>query len=106
MAKTVIAWIAGLLIALLYAYAVVTGIGNLVGMTGLGSALGGGLSTVGWFWLGFGIAMPALVFALCLLVARGRGKGIRILILAAGLALVAAVQLDIMHVVPESLYFA
>jgi len=106
MAKTVTAWIAGLLIALLYAYAAVAGIGNLVGMLGLGSALGGGITALGWALLVFGIAMPVLVLALALLLARGRGKGMRILILAAGLALVAAVQLDMMHLVPESLYFA
>ncbi|WP_125100317.1 hypothetical protein [Leucobacter chromiireducens] len=99
-------WGAGLLIAVLYVHATVTGIGNLTGMLGLAGALGMGLSAGGWLWLVFGIAMPVLVFVAALLLGRKRGGGTRILLLMAGIAVVAVVQLDVMHLIPESSYFA
>lgn len=105
MATRVLSWVVGVILAGLYVYATITGIGNLIGMLGLGGALGTGLSAVGWLWLVFGIVMPLGVLIGGLLLARGRGAGIRILVLATGIALVAAVQLDVMHVIPESSYF-
>ncbi|MEJ6489463.1 hypothetical protein PQI23_07000 [Leucobacter sp. USCH14] len=106
MVKLISAWIVGLLLALLYLYAVVAGIGNFVGLVGLSEALGTGLSGTGRLWLIIGIAMPVIVLVVALLVGRGRGAGSRILLLAAGVALVAAWQIDLMHVIPESSYFA
>ncbi len=106
MAKLISAWSAGVLLGLLYLYATVAGIGNLVGVMGMSAALGTGLTGSGRFWLVVGVVMPAVVFALALLLGRRRGAGARILLLAAGVALVAAWQIDIMHVVPDSSYFA
>ena len=105
MAKRATAWVAGLLIGLLYLYAIVTGIGNFVGLVGLGGALGTGLSVSGQLWLIVGIAMPALVGVAALVLGRGRGAGTRILMLATGLAIVAIWQIDMMHTIPESSYF-
>ncbi|MGW9020000.1 hypothetical protein ACWGOE_00795 [Leucobacter chromiiresistens] len=106
MVKLIASWTAGLLLGLLYLYAVVAGIGNFVGLVGLSDALGTGLSGSGRLWLIVGIAMPLVVLAAALLVGRGRRAGSRILLLAAGVALVAAWQIDLMHVIPESSYFA
>lgn len=106
MLTRIFSWIGGLLLALLYLYAVVTGIGNFVGFAGLSGALDTDLSGLGRVWLIVGIAFPLIVFVLALLAGRRRSAGVRILLLAAGLALVAAWQIDIMHVIPESSYFA
>lgn len=106
MLKLISAWAAGLLLGLLYLYAIVAGIGNFVGVTGMSSALGTELTGSGRFWLVIGLVMPAVVFVLALLLGRRRSAGIRILLLAAGVALVAVWQIDVMHVVPNSSYFA
>ncbi|MEV8337303.1 hypothetical protein [Leucobacter sp. NPDC077196] len=106
MLKLISAWAAGLLLGLLYLYAIVAGIGNLVGVMGMSSALGTEVTGSGRFWLIIGLVMPAVVFVLALLLGRRRSPGIRILLLAAGVALVAAWQIDLMHVIPESSYFA
>lgn len=106
MTQRIAAWVIGLLLSLLYLYAIVAGIGNFVGVTGLGAALGTGLSGTGTLWLIVGVAMPALVFIVALLLGRRRAAATRLLLLAAGIALVAAWQIDMMHVIPESSYFA
>ncbi len=106
MLRNILAWAAGILLGVLYLYAIATAVGNLLGMLGLAGALGTGLSGAGWFWLVFGIVAPAAVLALALMLGRRRGAGRRILLLAAGVALVAVVQIDLMHVIPESSYFA
>ena len=99
------AWIAGALLAVLYAYMVVAAVGTLVGLRQLGGAIGLELTAVGWFWLLLGIALPILFLALALLIGRRRRAGARLLVLAAGLALAAAVQLEVMHLVPQSSFF-
>ncbi|MBL3698496.1 hypothetical protein [Leucobacter luti] len=106
MVTRVLAWVVGILLGGLYVYATVTGVGNLTGMLGLSGALGTGLSVSGWIWLVFGVAMPLILLAAALLLGRGRRAGIRILLLAAGIAVIAVLQLDLMHVIPESSYFA
>lgn len=106
MAKRVFSWVAGVLLAVLYIYATTTAIGNLTGMLGLSGALGTGLSVSGWVWLIAGILLPPVALAAALLLGRGRAAGSRLLLLAAGIAVVAVLQLDLMHVIPESTYFA
>lgn len=106
MLRTVLAWIAGVLLAVLYIFAAVTAVGNLLGMLGLAQAIGVGLSLTGVIWLAVGIAMPLLVLALALLFGRGKQPGIRILLLVAGIAVVAVLQIDLMHLIPESSYIA
>lgn len=105
MARLITAWVGGVLLTALYVYAVLTGVGNLTGMLGFAGALGTTLSAPGWAWLLIGVAMPALVFAGALLLGRGRRAGSRILLLAAGIALVAVWQIDVLHLIPESAYF-
>lgn len=100
------AWVAGLLVTGLYAYAVFVQFGNLLGMQELGSRLGLGFSPLGWFWLLFGIVLPFLVLVAALLFGRRLRAWGRVLLLAAGLAVVAVAQLDVMHVVPQAGFFA
>ncbi|UOQ60497.1 hypothetical protein MUN76_00465 [Leucobacter rhizosphaerae] len=104
--RIVSAWIAGVLLGALYLYAAVAAVGNVLGMIGLAGALGTGLSATGWLWLVLGVLIPLVVFGLALWLGRRRTAWTRILLLAAGIAVVAALQIDVMHVIPESSYFA
>lgn len=106
MAGKVTAWVIGVLVTLLYAYLVVAGVGNLLGLTEMSTLLGLTLSGAGWFWVIFGIALPVAGFAAALVIARGASGAVRVLVLAAGLAVVAAVQLEVLHLVPQSSFFA
>lgn len=106
MAGRIVAWVVGVLLTGLYASAVVAGAGNAVLLPRMAENMGLGISGAGWFWLGFGIALPVAVFALALLLGRGRSAAMRVLLLATGIALVAAVQLEVMHLVPQSSFFA
>ena len=106
MVKTVSAWIVGVLLAVLYVYAAIAAVGNVLGMMGLAGALGTGLSGSGWLWLSVGVLIPLLLLAAALWLDRGRAPWTRILLLAAGIAVVAVLQIDVTHVIPESSYFA
>ncbi|MFT4232672.1 MAG: hypothetical protein QM606_07860 [Leucobacter sp.] len=106
MAGRILAWTVGVLLTALYASAVVAAAGNLLLLPQMASAMGLGMAPLGWFWLGFGALMPVAVFGIALLIARGRGAALRLLVLAAGLGVVAAVQLEVMHLVPQSSFFA
>lgn len=94
--NVITAWIAGIAILALYAYAVAAGIGNFLGMsTFLGSALG----PLPWALLGLAVLAPIAAFVISLVVARGRSAWVRLLLLATGLCVAAAVQLEIMHLI-------
>ncbi|KAF5287531.1 hypothetical protein FQR65_LT21016 [Abscondita terminalis] len=95
-AGRIAAWVAGVLLTGLYAYAIAAAVGNLIGMS---TFLGDTFGVLPWVMLGAGIAVPALAFIVALLIGRGRGPGVRILILATGLCVAAAIQLEIMHLI-------
>lgn len=102
MVGKILAWVMGIVITLLYASATMSGIGNLTGMIGLAEAMGLAITWIGWLWLVFGVALPVIVFLLALLIGRGRSAVQRLLVLAAGLCAVAAVQLEVLLLVPTS----
>lgn len=106
MAGKVATWVFGALLILLYLYLVVAGVGNLIGMQEMSALLGLTLNAVGWSWLVFGIALPVVVFAVAFLMGRKRSAGLRLMLLATGVCLVAAVQLEVLHLVPQSTFFA
>lgn len=106
MGGKITAWVVAILIVLLYAYLVVAAVGNIIGLTQMAALIGLGLTPFGWFWLVAGIALPVVVFVIAVLVGRRRTALPRLLVLAAGVALVAAVQLEIMHLVPQANFFA
>lgn len=75
-------------------------------MPNMAEVMGLGITAVGWFWLWFGVVMPVVVFGVALVLGRGRGAALRLLVLAAGLCVVAAVQLEVALLVPQSTWFA
>lgn len=105
MTRRIVAWAVFALIVVLYASAVVAAVGNIVLMPQLAAQLGLGVNAVGWFWLVFGIALPVVGFVLAWLFGRGRSGGMRLLFFAAGLCLVAVVQIDVMHTIPQASFF-
>lgn len=94
--KVITAWIAGVVILALYAYAVAAGVGNLLGMS---QFLGEALGPLPWALLGTAIAVPVIALIVSLIIARGKSAWVRVLLLATGLCVSAAVQLEIMHLI-------
>lgn len=91
-----LAWIVGILLVGLYAYETIAAVGNFIGMSGfLGSAFG----PLPWFLLVAGMVFPAIALVISLIAGRGRGPAMRLLLLAAGLTGVAAIHLEIMHLI-------
>jgi hypothetical protein len=80
--------------ALLYAYDVWEAIGNLVGLNLQAQSLDTSLSGFGWAVLIAGIVLPVLVYAIAFWLGRRRHAGVLALLLLAGLALDAALSLD------------
>lgn len=103
-AGTVWFW-AGLVAVIgLYVYAVSAAVGNWIGMDQLATMLADGLSGIGRVWLVVGVAIPVLAFAVSALIGVGKSRGVKLLLLCAGLTVVAILQLDVMHLVPTTLY--
>ncbi|MGO1537777.1 MAG: hypothetical protein ACTHZ9_07000 [Leucobacter sp.] len=96
-------WLIAALITGLYAYVVVIAIGSMTGMIGQGEALGLRISALGWTILLTGLVSSPLVFVLSLWFGRKHKFALRVLILAAGLCVVAVVQLDITDLVARVL---
>ncbi len=79
-------WVAALVIGLaglFYAYAVWNAVAHLVSMAQ------GGLSTVGWITLAFGVVFPMIVFAFAFGIGRRRRIVELVLVMLAGLGIVA-----------------
>lgn len=104
--RRIVGWVVFAALTLLYALMVVNAVGNLTGMQQMAAALDAGLSASGWLWLLLGIALPLAAYAIGLLVARRGTTAQRLLALLAGIAVVSAFQLEIMHLVPQFSYFA
>lgn len=105
MAGKVISWSVFGLLTVLAGYMVVAAVGNLLLLPEMGASLGLQVNAVGWGWLWAGVALPVVTYALALVVARGRSVWVRVLITATALAVTAAFQLEIMHLVPQSSFF-
>ena len=105
MAARITRWVVFGLLTALFAYLVIAAVGNLVLLPQMAAEIGLGVNGTGWFWLWAGIALPAVAYAAALVIARKRTAGGRLLILATALALTAAVQLEILHLVPQSTFF-
>lgn len=80
--------------ALLYAYDAWEAVGNLVGLNLQAQSLDTRLSGFGWTVLIGGIVLPVLVYGVAFWLGRKRSAGILALLLLAGLALDAALSLD------------
>lgn len=105
MVTRVFGWLLFLVLTGLYAYMVVAAIGNLTQLPAMAGQLGLTVNASGWFWLWFGVVLPVLGFLLALIVGRKRSGGVRLLVIAAALACVAAVQLEVSLIVPPTSFF-
>ncbi|WP_344369628.1 bacitracin resistance protein [Agromyces tropicus] len=81
---------------LFFAYDAWEAVGNLVGMAGVAAALGTMLSTTGWIVLIGAILLPVAIFAIAFLIGRRRGAVVQAALYLAGLAVSAALYLDIL----------
>ncbi|WP_261167275.1 hypothetical protein [Microbacterium sp. Marseille-Q6965] len=91
----IVATIAGVF-ALLYAYAVWSGISQLVQSVQTTAAAGLSLNALGWgMWL-LTIALPVVLFAIAVSVGRTRGLRILTILLLVGLSIVAVLWLNVM----------
>lgn len=81
--------------ALFYAYDVWQGVGNLVGLNEQAQSLDTELSAFGWIVLIGAILIPVVVYVLAYWLGRNRAFGVQALTLLVGLALVAALSLDV-----------
>lgn len=92
--QKVFGWgVAGIL-TILYAYAVLAAVGNLIGM---GRFFGEVFTPFTWAIISAGIAVPILAFTVALLLGRGKSGSLRILLLIAGLCVSGAMHLNILH---------
>lgn len=106
MTRRIVAWIIGVVITGLYAYAVYAAIGNLVLLPDMGNQLGLSVTAPGWIWLYVGLLLPVIAYVLALVLARGCRAAVRNTVLFAGLCAAAAIQLEIMVLVPQHTFFA
>ncbi|BDI21765.1 hypothetical protein [Herbiconiux sp. L3-i23] len=79
----------------LYAWDLVEAVGNLVVLLQYAALVGGSLNSFAWLVLGTAIALPVVVYAGALVLARGRGPLRTAVVLAAGLGVVACLSLII-----------
>lgn len=105
MTGKIVAWLSFVVLTGLYAFMVVAAIGNLTQLPAMAAQLGLGVNALGWFWLWFGVALPLFGYLLAMFIGRGKSGGVRLLVFAAALACVAAVQLEVSLVVPPSSFF-
>ncbi|GAA1056854.1 hypothetical protein GCM10017608_11300 [Agromyces luteolus] len=81
---------------LFFAYDAWEAVGNLVGMAGIASTLGTTLSATGWIVLILAILLPVALFAIAFLIGRRRSALVQAALYLAGLAVSAALYLDIL----------
>lgn len=105
MAKTITGWVLFAAITGLYVFMVIAAIGNMTQLPEMASQLGLELNPAGWFWLWFGVCLPPVGFLIALLAGIKRKGGARLLLLATGLAVVAAIQLEVSLIIPPTSFF-
>ncbi|WP_353828843.1 hypothetical protein [Agromyces sp. SYSU T0242] len=81
---------------LLYAYDAWEAVGNLVGISGVAAALGTTLSGTGWVVLIAAVLLPVALFAVAFLIGRRRNAVVQAALYLAGLAVSAALYVDIL----------
>ncbi|WP_217134403.1 hypothetical protein [Leucobacter chinensis] len=104
LSHTIWFWVGFIAVIGLYAYSISAAIGNWIGMDQLATILADGLSDIGRVWLVVGVAVPALALLVSLLIGVGKKRSTKLLLMVAGLTVVAVLQLDMMHLVPTTTY--
>lgn len=102
MVRRAVPWAVGAILTGLYAYALVRPIGDLTGLPQLGLAI----APIGWLWLVAAVLVPIVGYAVALLFGRRRSAPVRLTVLAAGLGVVAVIQLEMQLLAPLSSFFA
>lgn len=105
MTRRIITWAVWAIVTGLYIYMVVAAVGSLTLLPQMVSATGLSMTGAGWFWLIFSVAVPPIAYAAALILSRRSGAVVRLLALATGLCAAAAVQLEVMLLVPQSSFF-
>lgn len=106
MTRRIISWTVWAIITGLYGYMVVAAVGNIVLLPQMVSSIGVTVTATGWFWMIFGVALPLVAYAIALILARRKSRSVRLLALATGLCATAAIQLEVLLLVPQSSFFA
>ncbi|MGO3832684.1 MAG: hypothetical protein ACTJGT_01850 [Microbacteriaceae bacterium] len=104
LSHTIWFWVGCIAVIGLYAYAISAAVGNWIGMDQLATILADGLSDIGRVWLVVGVAVPSLTLLVSLLIGVGKKRSTKLLLMVAGLTVVAVLQLDMMHLVPTTTY--
>lgn len=81
---------------LFFAYDAWEAVGNLVGITTLATTLGTSITGLGWVVLVAAILLPILLFAIAFLLGRRRTAVVQVALYLTGLAVSAALYLDIL----------
>lgn len=81
---------------LFFAYDAWEAVGNLVGIAAVASTLGTAITGLGWVVLIAAILLPVLLFAVAFLVGRRRPAVVQAALYLTGLAVSAALYLDIL----------
>lgn len=105
MQSKVLGWLSFAVITGMYVYMVIAAIGNLTQFPVMAEQMGLGVNATGWFWLCFGVVLPIVGYGAALWIGRRRTGGVRLLVLVAALAAVAAVQLEATLLVPPVSFF-
>lgn len=105
MTRRIISWTVWAIITGLYVYMVVAAVGNIVLLPQMVSSIGVTVTGTGWFWMIFGVALPPVAYAVALILARRSTRAVRLLALATGLCATAAIQLEVLLLVPQSSFF-
>lgn len=103
-------WLLGRIAVILVAfaffgYSVWAGIGNFLGVQNERFAFGLEVSLFGWIATGALVVLPIVVFAVCIIVTRRMRLGPMIFVFAAGAALTAVVNLDVVLALPTTVIF-
>ena len=83
---------------LFFAYDAWEGVGNLIGMTGIAATLETSITGMGWVVLIAAILLPVGLFAVAFLLGRNRTAVVQAALYLTGLAVSAALYLDILLV--------
>lgn len=102
----IVFWLALVVTLLLFVYATVAAVGNVMGVYEFTKALETSFSVFGLVWSAFTILMPLIVLIIMVLIGWGKQPLPRLLLLFAGLTIVSVWQLNMLHFVPVTALLA
>ena len=97
-------WTIIVLSLVLYCYATITGVGNLIGLNRIADSLGSSVSLLGWLLLAVRVLLPATVLFAVLLLTRKKRR-VRWAAIFAGITFVAVILMQLNYLIGEGVYF-